>query len=720
MSQITIKETWLKLSEQPTHPFGQTGVRPYEHQVQTFNALADPDVEVIFNGALTGGGKSLAAFSRVLLSHPPIPTLALYPTNELGRDQESQLKNYVEQLHITLPPRVCRISANLLATAADTAGVTRQTELLTRFQESEIILTNPDIYHYVLNLYYLRPMDARDKVFTRLVNHFDLVVFDEFHLFSTPQAVSAMNAILLTRRVSGPGRKKFLFLSATPSNLLRKFLERAGVKYRIIESAYRHLSREEVTIPDEEFCKKWRRISHEVALNWIVPENNTELWLMENAERMIVEFFHHNPGSKGAIIVNSVATAKRLTRVLKERLARQGITVGENTGFSTESERLASYKTDVLIGTSTVDVGVDFKINLLLFEALDASSFIQRFGRLGRHDGYMQEGSAYVKFQSFRAYALVPRFIHERLFIKKEESSGNTLFVEGIAYNREEFRDAVNEVYPPVTDFRSYPSRWGVLQSAYLYYALGQKEIKGVYETIREEFKKDSEQAFGIQSLRGKVGEVCRYLEKEQGHDLEILEMARSFRGTSGLECGVIDLTVEDSRERFKTYDLTRLLSNWRISGVLTREEFLNKAEEVGVFTKPFEYASFFLEVNGFLDRPARWRFYLDYDLEELDLSRVLVLKGFRILDMVPPDYQNQLNNKLRLQRLVCYILKMDRINVKLSRALPMLFPVYPLADKYSMSDPKPRFSIAFGQEALMLESLFFYVKDPSSKGWVV
>jgi CRISPR-associated endonuclease/helicase Cas3 len=718
MAQITIKETWLKLSEQPEQFFTQAGIQPYEHQVQTFKWLMDSNVDVIFNGVVTGGGKSLAAFSRALLSRPPTPTLALYPTNELGRDQESQIRNYIERFHLSLPPRVCRISADLLATMAETAGVTKQTELLTRFQESEIILTNPDIYHYIFNLYYLRPLDNRDKVFARLVNNFDLVVFDEFHLFGTPQAVSAINSIFLTRHISGPGRKKFLFLSATPSPLLQRFLEKAGMNYQVVASRYCHLSREEAKALEEGFRKKWQRTSHEVTLNLVVPENGTGRWIMENAETVIVEFFRSNPGSKCAIILNSVAAAKRITRALKEQLTPKGITVGENTGFSTESEKVASYKADVLVGTSTVDVGVDFKINLLIFEAVDASSFIQRFGRLGRHDGYTNEEGFYIQFQTFYAYALIPRFIYERLLIKKEEPSDQALLIDGTAYSREELRDAVNQVYPPVTDFRYYPSRWGILQSAYIYYALSQKEIKGVYETIREGFKEDIRQAFGIQNFRAKVGKVCGYLKKREGYAPEILEVARSFRGGSGLECGVIDLTVEDSREQFKTYDLPRLLSNWRVSGVLDRQEFLQKAEAVGVSTKPFDYATLFLEVNSFLDRPSRWRFYLDCDLSELDLSRVLVLKGFNLLD-IESDYQNRLNVKLRQQRLVCYILNTKRLDVKSRRALPLLFPVYSLADKYSMQDPDPPYAVTFGQEALMLESLYFFTKTPS-KGWVI
>lgn len=718
MARIIIKETWLKLATSLPSQFTQVGLQPYEHQVQTFNLLTEPDVEVIFNCVLTGGGKSLAAFSKALLPDPPVPTVALYPTNELSRDQESCLKNYVEQLHLSHPPRLSRISADLLAAAAYTAGVMKQTELLTRFQESEIILTNPDIYHYIFNLYYLRSTDSRDKVFARLVNNFDLVVFDEFHLFSTPQAVSALNSIFLTRHVAGPGRKKFLFLSATPSNLFREFFEKTGINYHVIESEYRHLSSEEASAIDKEFRKGWRRITHQVNLNFVVAEGGAERWIIENAETAIIEFFRHNPGSKCAVILNSVAAAKRVVRTLKENLAPYGLTVGENTGFSTESEKSASYKADILVGTSTVDVGVDFKINLLLFEALDASSFIQRFGRLGRHDGYTREDGTCVQFQTFGAYALVPRFIHERLFVSREEQSDSTVLIEGGSYSREELRDAIDRVYPPVNDFRHYTLRWGVLQSAYVYYSLGQKEIKEAYEIIREDFREDCERAFGVKSLGAKVGAVCRYLNNEHGYEQEILKVVRSFRGVSGLECSVIDLTVEDPKEQFKTYDLPRLLSNWHISGVLDREAFLNRAEEIGIFTKQFDYASLFLEVNSFLARPARWKFYLNCDLGELNLSHALVLKGFYVID-IESDYQIKLNNKLQRQRLVCYILEMNRFDVKYRRALPLLFPIYPLADIRSMSDLNPPFSVAFGQEALLLESLFYRAKY-QSKGWVV
>ena len=42
------------------------------HQVETWKALNDPDVDVIFNTAMTGDGKSLAAYLRTLQGYFPM------------------------------------------------------------------------------------------------------------------------------------------------------------------------------------------------------------------------------------------------------------------------------------------------------------------------------------------------------------------------------------------------------------------------------------------------------------------------------------------------------------------------------------------------------------------------------------------------------------------------------------------------------------------------
>lgn len=55
----------------------------------------------------------------------------------------------------------------------------------------------------------------------------------------------------------------------------------------------------------------------------------------------------------------------------------------------------------VLISTSAVEVGVDFHADALITEECEGNSFLQRFGRVGRHD----KGSKVIAFTSGDAYA---------------------------------------------------------------------------------------------------------------------------------------------------------------------------------------------------------------------------------------------------------------------------------------------------------------------------
>lgn len=59
-----------------------------EHQVKTYDTLLNRQVEVVFNTALTGDGKSLAAYLPVLINN--YHAFGMYPTIELSRDQARQ------------------------------------------------------------------------------------------------------------------------------------------------------------------------------------------------------------------------------------------------------------------------------------------------------------------------------------------------------------------------------------------------------------------------------------------------------------------------------------------------------------------------------------------------------------------------------------------------------------------------------------------------------
>lgn len=377
------------------------GWRLSQHQVETYAALTRPDgPDVIFNTAMTGDGKSLAGQLPSLVEGWKRPLFAMYPTNELIRDQRRQAEQTWQRWNQYTEAIGELDSSRLDALMEDGDYTTRGDALLNLTRNYDVILTNPDIFHYIMQLFYRRQGktgDTPDKLIGPLTTRYQQFTFDEFHVFETPQVISVMNALLLIHQLAGNQRRQFLFQSATPNPLLRGYLERAGLSVQVVGGEYTHTAE----TPDPQ---RWRRILHRTEIHF--SPGKVEDWLDAHLEDTLIPFFQRNrPAAKGAVIVNSVAQAKRVVERLRAAFQPYNLTVGENTGFTGKSQRAESYACDLLVGTSTVDVGVDFQINFLLFESRDAGTFLQRLGRLGRHSSFAKEGVEH-HFQEFCAYAV--------------------------------------------------------------------------------------------------------------------------------------------------------------------------------------------------------------------------------------------------------------------------------------------------------------------------
>ena len=345
---------------------------------------------------------------------------------------------------------------------------------------NEILLTNPDIFHYMAQFFYTRRDDAPDALFGRLLDLFDLLVFDEFHIFQAPQIVAVINAMLLIREITGQIQpKKFLFLSATPGDLLGQYLEKAGFRVKTISPVAEGFYLHTFDRPDESL---WRPIIRGSEIHiWTA---RAEEWADAHLEDTLLAFFkEHGPGAKGAFIVNSVATAYRLVDRLEAIFAREGLKVLPNTGLTATEVRKASREADLLVGTSTVDVGVDFRINFLVFESRDAGTFLQRLGRLGRHN---DDGHGH-RFEEFTAHALVPNFVQERLFVGHKDAPA--FLADGDQFTREQLSEAIRTAYPSPFEFRSYAQTWGWIQSAHVYAELFNPTVRDTYTDVRERLK---------------------------------------------------------------------------------------------------------------------------------------------------------------------------------------------------------------------------------------
>lgn len=692
------------------------------HQVETLNALRNPGIDVVFNTAMTGDGKSLAAYLDVLQGR--CCTIALYPTNALASDQEIQVQNYIQAFNPPNEPRVNRLSGPELEIYAENEGLRKGSAIASRAGQSEVLITNPDIFHYLHRGAYLTNRDTPDTLWNRIDKDFDVFIFDEFHVFSAPQVSSVLNTMLLIR-VTNRG-KKFLFLSATPSDSLLRRLKEAGFRCRLInpidEGKYQFPN---TSVEVAELSKNsWRQVARAIDLTFVpmdATSQASENWLKENQESILNQFLAH-PGSKGAIILNSIAAVKRLKPIFEELFTSHGLLVKENTGLSGGQEKVESLSADLVIGTSTIDVGVDFKINVLIFESSDAGNFIQCLGRLGRHDGYQKNGRD-IKFDGFRAFALVPNFFVERLFAEE-----NAVLTDGEVCDRIHFQTLIREKYRQINDFEGYYKRWGAVQSFKLLFDLNRPHIQQQYAGSLKRFQMSFEKVFdtNCRKVAGHVqGWADDWLRLSGKKGNPIAEDARSFRGSSPLQCGLYDMTEANELDRFKTYDLPGVLSKLEIE-MWSKQGFLDRLKETVEHTgRPipksrFKHCLGFMKLQGYRDERLNWTFTYFGDLQPIaDTWKVKVLTGLKIWS--PNNiWVESMNHHLKQQAIVCYVLRKPMREVRLRLQLPMHFQIYPITDANTVHDTTAPYSVAFGQSALLIDTLAHRFRCDGGEFWVV
>ncbi len=661
------------------------GMQLLRHQVETLDAFNDAEVDVIFNTAMTGDGKSLAAYLPAL--HAGQSVVAMYPSNELVRDQYTALPLYGQRLHLRLPKSDTMYS-NKITQLTRLHEATRIEEIRKLIENNPILLTNPDIIHLIMGYHYGWGHLKQELAVTTAMS-FDYFLFDEFHVFGVPQVLAVTNMLgyLATSYANKPNeRKKFVFLSATPTPLLTQLLERSGLRHRQITGSYA------ATAQPGYHCILQGCDLH-LHLHDVSQETPTEQWVETHLPEMLA-FFQQHPTSKAAILVYSVATARRLVTRLREYFIPHGITVGENTGLTNAEEKAQSFKQHILVGTSTVDVGIDFHINYLIFEAFDSGTFLQRFGRLGRH----------AEFPAYTAHALLPRFVHERL----QEQIGSIHTME-----REGFNTLVREVFPTEQQFKQYAQRWGAMQAAMVLMELqhaggkGQDEHSAFSQALQEHY----ERLYGTSGKEPVMGKALKRCWAYSKKAPEILRELASFRGQSPLSCG-----VWDTDNHLKTYDLFFLLANTDFH-VMDKAVFMQEVRQRGLEERDFEQQLVYLRIEKYIPERQQLVLGLAQDLgntQQHKLHQLQICPGFFVDEPRHRDL-GEINKALKKLRLPCIFSNMKRAELKGRLNLSMLFPINRLRDSTGYE-----YSLAFGQEALLLESILHFRTTKGDKAMML
>ncbi|NEP20247.1 MAG: type I-D CRISPR-associated helicase Cas3', partial [Leptolyngbya sp. SIO4C1] len=242
-----------------------------------------------------------------------------------------------------------------------------------------------------------------------------------------------------------------------------------------------------------------------------------------------------------------------------------------------------------------------------------------------------------------------------------------------------------------------------------------------------QKFSEKSQTAFGLslKAIAGRVygwAEAWQHLSGKKGNP--IAQAATSFRGSSSLLCGLYDLTEPSEADRFKTYELPGILSNLEIE-MWSKPAFLKTlkaaAEQSGqpIAKGRFEYCLGFMKLRSYRAERLDWKFTYPGDLQPIaDAWKVQVLVGLQIWQPDNP-WVGSINRRLQEQPLVSYVLRKPVREVRLRLQLPMHFQIYPISDSGSIHDAHAPYAIAFGQSALLLDTLAYRFKRDGGEIWV-
>lgn len=693
----------MKIQLLPTHSAYATdssrlkrvpvGLTLLQHQIETFDSIVDRRADVIIHQGMTGDGKSLAG-ELPMLEDRRHRILGMYPTNELIADQGRHLADAIKrwELKPEYRPQVRSLNARILDEHQAQQDVQRQVSLLAFLKNADAILTNPDIFHYIVTGRYVRHSQQPFHVLQPLLDQYRQLTCDEFHLFDQPQVTALLTALIAIRKMGGGQSPIFVLQSATPDNEVLEALDKSGLTVHTIMGQY--LDQEGETPP-----AGYRTILHGVELE--IVSGDAQSWLTEHIESELLPILRQGH-QRIAVLFNSVFSALVAYGELASKL--EGYQVAHNTGLTPRSMKAISLQSDVVLGTATVDVGVDLKINHLIFEAHDAASFKQRLGRLGRHASYTDTHGIH-KFERFTAVVCVPAWIKARLEEQCQEVMARTAFFE-----------AIDAAYPKRGRIFAYNRSWGWIPAYDLCWRLGHPVIRKQYKDIQQDVSRSLSSAL-------KVSLPCKrddFKALETGDGKKLKEEAMSFRGSTALTALLVNRELTGA-DRYQTYDLLRVVTGAEFAP-LPLKGTLDQARRDGVpeATLSREDPVIALQWLGPCEKRSQLILTVDRSdwraIEDRVRTTVVVMTGLRLLVTPTVDLGD---SAARIERrVVTARIVLDHTPSELQQrlGLGMFFPLF----RFETYDQSSTGGIALGRDALLLDAAVLRLRDDNTGSFVV
>jgi CRISPR-associated helicase Cas3 len=660
--------------------------KPYVYQSQVYRlveqALREKETLCLFITTPTGSGKTLASYAYTI-NHGE-SAFGVYPTNELTRDQERALKPWID------PHRLLRIDSRQLDHWQDALDKQQHaTTFETVMHWKPTILTNPDILFYTFFGLYQGPEGLNQRLFT-LLGEYRLFIFDEFHLYNVKQMADVAFLVATLHTINPERGRVFIFASATPESPVREWLhDHLGLTVEAVEG-------EVSNAPDA------RTIAYPLQLTLLPADLRRWKGFKTLLDYLpaLRTFVDDYPEARLVAILDSVAGAIEAARALHEMFPDKAI--GEVHGLSSEQEREEAIRRPFTVGTSTIEVGIDFKDeaekDMLIYEARTAAQFIQRFGRLARHKKALDIPN--------HAVALVPEYVYH--FLTGHLREGQTI-------SRHELYRLVDEAYQKPEDFKCYLRTHAAAEF---------QEARWKVQTL---FQPDDRPRIAasleaaIEALTGKTGRQAWSLHRHYKEE-HILQPLLTFRG-NGLEVALLDERDTNIGFPAKRYDLMFLLRRGEIVE-LSQEAYLERLEELTdrwpeevarerrygklIGCKPEDLLGVYgyFRLTGLRDEARKVWFEVSEDVVYGRKAQVAAVRGLEVVTE-PSLRLRRLNRHLKRKQIVAWFVDVHPAAVRLGRALPPLFAIYELRlRKPGGQLSEQPWSIVFNQDAFFVDSL--------------
>jgi len=677
--------------------------KPYVYQSQVYRAvqeaLTGKETRCLFLVTPTGSGKTLASYAYTI-NHDE-PALGVYPTNELIRDQERALKPWLDPND---DGRLLRIDSRQLDYWQDALDLSQHSRTLERLMRWEpILLTNPDILFYAFFGLYRGPAGLGQRLFT-LLGRYRLFILDEFHLYNVKQMADVAFLVGALHAIKPDYGRVFLFASATPESPALLWLrDHLHLPVEVIEGQPADTQEAHTIAQPLQLSllpadlRRWKGVE-------------TLLDYLPSLETFLAKY----PQTRLVTILDSVAGAIATAQALRRRFP--GKAVGEVHGFSSAQEREEALRCPFTVGTSTIEVGIDFKDemekDMSIFEARTATQFIQRFGRLARHEKKLSIPN--------RTVALVPEYVYH--FLNGKLGEGQTL-------SRHELYVLIEEAYTKPEDFGRY------------LHTHAAAEFQAARLNARWPFQPDDKTRIEkgledvIHALTGKTNKQMwgKYLGYKEEH---ILQPLLTFRG-NGFEAAILDERGSDPGFPAKRYNLMFLLRRG-IFDEIDEQEYLARLESLAarwpgeaarerrygkrIGRNPKELLGVYgyFALTGLLDKGRKVWFEVGEDAVWGRKAQVTVISGLEVATE-PAMPLRKLNRRLHRKEIVAWFVDRHPAAIKLGRALPSLFEVYELRVRRPGGGLSPTvWSIAFNQDAFFVDSLGWWKARQEDKAIVL